>query len=434
MTRLKYLDPADGQYKFVPIGSSVEEVEVSATQPTATPKPELWMDTAALDPTGPQGGNALDQATADTLYLRLVGGSLVGPLVLSADPAAAMQPATRQYVDARPGRNAIRNGDMGIAQRGNGPYPGGAYSVDGWYVYGFGSGGTFTFNRVAQATGLGSPFLQTTISGLSGGATDQVYAYQAIEDWQRLTGKTVTVSFDAVAASGTPKIGVEFYQYFGSGGSPSATVHAPAGAVTISTTKARYSITGTVPSIVGKTLGTSGNSAMDLWFWFSAGANNATNASNIGTQNNMFSITDVQLEEGSTATPYERLSSQTQLSWCQRYYHRVQQSSGGPTRTLMGIATSTTAWSGIYYLPVPMRALPTMLYGGATISLSDGTAYGQTSVNPSVWSATSSGSVPVNQIGIQTTAGTGTLTQYRTYFLEWSSGTGAGYIEFSAEL
>ena len=34
------------------------------------------------------------------LYLPLVGGTLSGPLVLAADPAANLQPATKQYVDA----------------------------------------------------------------------------------------------------------------------------------------------------------------------------------------------------------------------------------------------------------------------------------------------------------------------------------------------
>jgi hypothetical protein len=41
----------------------------------------------------------LTQATADTRYLQLSGGTLTGALTLAADPAAALQPATKQYVD-----------------------------------------------------------------------------------------------------------------------------------------------------------------------------------------------------------------------------------------------------------------------------------------------------------------------------------------------
>jgi hypothetical protein len=50
---------------------------------------------AALQPATKQYTDA-----KDALRLALTGGTLTGPLTLAADPAAALQPATKQYVDA----------------------------------------------------------------------------------------------------------------------------------------------------------------------------------------------------------------------------------------------------------------------------------------------------------------------------------------------
>ena len=78
---------------------------------------------------------------------------------------------------------------------------------------------------------------------------------QQIEDVRRLAGKTVTVSFWAVAGAGTPKLGVSLNQIFGTGGSPSAYVPTAGQAVTLTTSLARYALTFTLPSVAGKTLG-----------------------------------------------------------------------------------------------------------------------------------------------------------------------------------
>lgn len=55
--------------------------------------------------TGGSGGSATTVVpiAGSGAFLPLGGGVLTGPVTLSADPAAALQPATRQYVDARVG-------------------------------------------------------------------------------------------------------------------------------------------------------------------------------------------------------------------------------------------------------------------------------------------------------------------------------------------
>lgn len=46
---------------------------------------------------------ALDEATADGLYVNVDGDSMTGPLTLAADPSSDLQAATKRYVDAHAG-------------------------------------------------------------------------------------------------------------------------------------------------------------------------------------------------------------------------------------------------------------------------------------------------------------------------------------------
>src|SRR4051812_1679348 len=88
------------------------------------------------------------------------------------------------------------------------------------------------------------------------GTSDFAQVFHRIEDVRTLAGRQVTLSFVAYAVTGTPKLGLELAQSFGTGGAPSAAVFTAMGAVTLSTTPTRYSVTVTLPSITGKVLGT----------------------------------------------------------------------------------------------------------------------------------------------------------------------------------
>jgi hypothetical protein len=171
---------------------------------------------------------------------------------------------------------------------------------------------------------------------------------------RRLANKTVTVSFWAMANSGTPKLGISLDQAFGSGGSPSANVLGTGVAVTLSTTWTRYSQTFTLPSIAGKTLGTNGNDATWLNFWSSSSTTFASRAGNIGVQTAIIQLWGVQLELGGTATPLEKLDPQQDLAKAQRFYCTQAYS-------YQGLASTTAwAWTVVQTLPVQMRALPTI--------------------------------------------------------------------------
>ena len=323
MTRLKYLDPADGQYKLLPVGGGgaggPDEVTIGPSAPSS-PYTDLWVDTDEPAP-------VTDWSAGDARYNR-----------------AGF-------------RNVIRNGDMSVSQRGNGPWTATGYTADGWRVSFI--GGAVSTSRAVQAPGSGPPHLVLAVTGQSG-ANDYAQYVQQIEDANTLSGQQATVSFRAKAASGTPKLSVQLYQHFGSGGSPSAGVTTAVNlALPISTTLTTYTLPVTVPSVAGKIFGTNNNSSLWLIINVSLGSNSAADGP-IGIQNNTFEITDVQLEAGSTASPFERLPVQQQLAWCQRYFQRSEPDSW----LCSGYRDpfSSGGWTFVRSLPVIMRAKPVATY------------------------------------------------------------------------
>lgn len=333
---------------------------------------------------------------------------------------------TLQGRDGLSYRNVIRNGDMSIWQRGVGPTSNfnGVLPLlaDGWILGG--NGGTPTHNRVTNA--VGTPAKYSYRIGIAGqSAVDHYAAFShKIEGVHTFSGKQVTLSFTAVATAGAPKIALEIQQNFGTGGS--AGVLTAISAVTISTTPTRYSITFTVPSIAGKTVGTANNDdCLLVGLWLSAGSNFAARASSIGIQNATIDITDVQLEEGAIATPFERLPQQVQLAWCQRYYFKSDTSVATGVITTGFVQLSSQA-AGTLRWPVIMRAVPTVTFGPGGWAV----AWAATSTPSS--SAVSATNLSTGGCAIVVPTGAGSLTVGHGCHVY--SPASNGYIEASAEL
>jgi hypothetical protein len=328
------------------------------------------------------------------------------------------------------GKNKLINGDFTINQRGfSSSTATDVFTFDRWNKAS-GAGGTSTVSSQSFTAGTapvsgyeGSTFIRL-VSASQSATSDFTQCSQKIENVRTFAGQTVTYSFWAKAASGTPKIALELRQNFGSGGSPSSIVQTYAGQVTISTSWARYSITIAVPSLSGKTVGTTANTSfLQIVMWLSAGSDYNSLTGSIGIQNNTIDIWGVQLEAGSVATAFQTATGtiQGELAACQRYY--VRYSSLEPVGSSMGAASTTVA-----YIPVPlpttMRVKPTAI-DFANTEVQDGANAG-IAITPTI-----NGSYgKEREILITATAASG-LTQFRPYFLFTGIG---GYLGLSAEL
>jgi hypothetical protein len=271
------------------------------------------------------------------------------------------------------GKNYIINGDYRVNQRSFTSTTGDAvYGFDRWAItrgatvaptvtY---SAQTFTAGTAPVAGYGGTNFAR--VATTTGSSSDEyVIFYQHIEDIRSLGGKTVTVSFWAKAASGTPKVGVELEALSGTGGSGATSANGQS--VTLSTSWARYSVTITNPSLTGVTIGA--NSSFRVNLWTSAGSTYNTRTGSIGNQTATIDFWGVQVENGSVTTGFQTAtgSIEGELAACQRYYYRQTSSDLYGTYAL-GTAQSTTVAYVLISFPVTMRIVPNAVEVPSTLT------------------------------------------------------------------
>jgi hypothetical protein len=256
------------------------------------------------------------------------------------------------------GRNYLHNPLFNIGQRGAGPFTANGYTLDRWnHAI---SGDTISVSQYPLAdvhrAQIGDEAAQYCYANtFTGSAASNSFdiASQYIEDVFRLAGKTVTISLWAWAAAGTPKLGIGIGQFFGFGGSPSASVYLNGIAVTLSTVPTRYSATIALPSVAGKVIGTNGNHATELDLWFSGGSSFNSRSGGVGVQSASINLWGVQLEVGPTASPLEKPDPGYDAANCSRFFYKGQ---------IVGGASMTSGQQ--LFVPisfsVPMRGQPTL--------------------------------------------------------------------------
>jgi hypothetical protein len=290
-----------------------------------------------------------DLFTFSTGSAKLAVGSNGDTLV--ADSAATTGLSWSPSFGFSAGKNKIINGNFGIWQRGTtfNSATNGTFFADRWTV---GRDGTNTVNITQQTFTPGT----APVSGYEGqffarasiastGTLSFLQFTQAIEDVRTLAGQTITISFWAKgSATATGLIYIE--QNFGSGGSASVETGYPTFSLTTSWT--RFSVNITVPSISGKTVGTS--SLLRIFIRSGLTANGST-----------FDLWGVQVEAGSVATAFQTATGtlQGELAACQRYYYEES--------PLVGSQFSTTVIGKAAALhPVEMRTSPTVTVSNTT--------------------------------------------------------------------
>ena len=285
-------------------------------------------------------------------------------LIASEEGAFVRKPLAEVHsILGLPHRNAIINGNFDIWRRGTSRTSNGYGSADRWSCAH--SGTTKTASRqeftLGQTSVPGEPayFMRHVVTSVAGSG-NYCQIRQMIEDVRTFAGQTATLSFWA-KADASKNIAIEFIQSFGTGGSPSARITGiGAQKIALTTSWAKYNITVDIPSITGKTLGSDGNHCLCLYFWFDAGSDYASRTANLGQQSGTFDIAQVQLEEGSVATPFERRSYGEELALCQRYYGVTVAMTRGYANAASTVLESQIRWHQV------MRTAPSVTLTAGT--------------------------------------------------------------------
>jgi hypothetical protein len=292
-------------------------------------------------------------------------------------------------------KNRIINGDMRIDQRNAGAATANTingYTLDRWQVIQSVTGKLIAQQNAAAVTpptGFTNYLGVTSQSSYSILTGDYYAILQPIEgyniadlDFGKATAKTVTLSFWVRSSlTGT----------FSGSLRNSATDRCFPFTYTISVanTWEQKSVT-----IAGDTSGTwLTTNGIGLYIWFSLGTGStfsgtagswqasnlaaATGATSVvGTNGATFYITGVQLEQNTSATPFERRLYNQELANCQRYYWKWVPSS---SLSALGVGISgnaTTAYLVTGKLPVTMRVSPAIatpsncrIYDGTTAAV-----------------------------------------------------------------
>jgi hypothetical protein len=320
------------------------------------------------------------------------------------------------------GKNKVINGDFYVNQRNFTTISGGGYGFDRFNCATSGatatsSAQTFALGTAPVAGYEGKNFLRWDVTT----GNDFCRVLQTIESVRTLAGQTATLSFWAKGTNPATagNLRVRLQQYFGTGGSPSASVALTEQTFVLTGAWTRYSFTFAVPSISGKTIGTNNDDGLQI---------DIGQLSNASTDAWTLDLWGVQLEAGSVATAFQTSTGtiQGELAACQRYYYR---NAGGQVYSHIGfgMASSTTAMVLDAKLPTTMRTKPASIeYSNVAVNLPGA---GNTAITNLTITATESSPDIANLVA---TVASG-LTQYRPYFL-LNDNNAAGYVAFSAEL
>jgi hypothetical protein len=248
-------------------------------------------------------------------------------------------------------RNKLINGNFDIWQRGTGVI-GIGFLADRFNVY-INSGTGMTQSRYSLTDAERAAVGWQTRYALAMTTNDStsISALQPIEGVNTFSEQTVTLSFWAWSSSGTNTISANLTQSFGTGGSPSVSVatNLTLSNTLVGTTPIKITATITLPSIAGKTLGTNNNDYLGL------------NIQKVLGNNNSLRITQIQLEAGPVATPFEQRPIGTELALCQRYAKLlyvnmvttgyVQDYPFADMRTTPGVSIISSTYTGGSFTP-----------------------------------------------------------------------------------
>lgn len=357
-------------------------------------------------------GDLITATAADT-PARLAVGSDGSTLVADSSASTGL----RWQGNFAAGKNKIINGDFNIWQRGTTFTVSASNQFTADRFSGLRDGnGTLTVTRQSFTAGTAPVagyenqyFAQYALT--SAGTTSYYTIWQPVEDVRTFAGQTITVSFWARLSTGSTGNGyVRAEQNFGSGGSGS--VNTDAGSFAFTSTWTRYSATLSIPSISGKTVGSSSYLGVNLVI---------PTGGNAGT----LQVWGIQAEAGNVATAFQTATGTLagEFALAQRYYERFGQTANVILFNTMCYSALET-YGSLPYL-VQKRTTP-------TLSIS-GTANFVIVIGGSTKVPTASGASYISTKAARVQFNTTGLTAGQAAWIETDGGTNA-FIEVSAEL
>jgi hypothetical protein len=283
-------------------------------------------------------------------------------------------------------RNRIINGAMVIDQRNAGASvattttAAGVYTLDRW-IYQVSAASKFTVQQNAGSVTPPAGFTNylgcTSTSAYSVGTNDYFTIAQRLEGyntsdlgWGSANAQTVTISFwvrssltGAFGGAVRNSSGGRYYLF----------------SYTINAANTWEYKTVTVAGDTTGTYQTTNSISFEVWWSLGAGSglsgtagswstNNQTqptgSTSVVGTNGATFYITGVQLERGTTATPFEYRDYGRELIMCQRYYYKAITGTAFNQLAFCNVRTTTSHYAFLQ-IPVTLRANPSSVdYSG----------------------------------------------------------------------
>jgi len=284
-------------------------------------------------------------------------------------------------------RNKLINGNMVIDQRNAGASvtatTANEYTLDRWKSSSFAVSSKFSVQQNAGSVTPPAGYINylgvTSLSAYSVGASDGFTISQRVEGlniadlaWGTSSAATVTLSF-WVRSSLTGTFGGSLANSANNRSYPFTYTISAANTweyetITIAGDQSGTWLTTSGIGIrVNFGLGVGSTYSGTAGSWAGTEYDSATGAvSVVGTNGATLYITGVQLEAGTTASPFEYRQYGTEESLCQRYYYRVKANSGGGGLFGVGWCRSTTEATVSVPYPTAMRTNPTALEQSGT--------------------------------------------------------------------
>jgi hypothetical protein len=303
------------------------------------------------------------------------------PVSISGTNGVTFPDSSLQAAAASPNvlKNRIINGDMRIAQRGTSSVNTDAsYPVDRFYMF-KSSSGTFTSQQSSIAPAgfktsllctVTSPDASPTTAGREYGITQNIEGYNVADmEFGNSNAKTITLSF-WVRSSLTGTFGGSFSNNAYDRGYGftytinSADTWEQKSITFVADTSGTWVTDNGTGLRVRWSFGAGSLGTANVWGSWINGVTGQTNL--ISTSGATFYITGVQLEIGTSATPFERRLYNQELANCQRYYWKDKPGNNFAS-FCMGSSYSATTAQMVYPYKVTMRTQPTLAVSGVTI-------------------------------------------------------------------